>query len=72
MTGQTFTARAGAEQGQGDAARVLSAVCIAAGPYAGAAMATAERASLAVDLPLWSYKVFDVLTGCPALTFPYK
>lgn len=72
MAGQTFPARAEARQGQGDAAQLLSAVCNAAGPHAGAATATAEPASLAVGLPLGSYKAFDVLTGCPELKFLYK
>lgn len=61
-----------AEQGKEDAARVLSAVCNTAGPDAGAAMGTAERASSAVGLLLQSYKVFEVLSGCPELKLPYK
>ena len=72
MTGRTSTAEAGAGQGQEDAARALSAVCSVAGPDAGAAMATAERAFSAVGLLLQSYKVFDVLSGCPELKFLYK
>jgi len=62
VTCKTFTAWAGTEQGQEAAAQMLLDICNVAGPDASAAMATAEHASSAVDLSLWSRMVFDVLS----------